>query len=130
MAVAPVGMGWSDIGSWDALHDFAQEAGHAAAPDSNVVAINTEDCLIRSSGPLIAAVGLKDMIIVATDDAVMIAPRGRSQEVRHLVDELKRRGPPVLDHSASVEAAWESRDRTRDERGKSVLIRVGIGGWN
>src|SRR3546814_4537806 len=84
-------MGWSDIGSWDALHDFAQEAGHAAAPDSNVVAINTEDCLIRSSGPLIAAVGLKDMIIVATDDAVMIAPRGRSQEVRHLVDELKRR---------------------------------------
>src|SRR3546814_16405150 len=77
---------------------------HAAAPDINVVAINTEDCLIRSSGPLIAAVGLKDMIIVATDDAVMIAPRGRSQEVRHLVDELKRRGHPVLDHSARVEA--------------------------
>src|SRR3546814_6050566 len=65
MTVAPVEMGWSDIGSWDAIHDFAQEAGHAAAPDSNVVAINTEDCLIRSSGPLIAAVGLKDMIIVA-----------------------------------------------------------------
>src|SRR3546814_11201105 len=82
MAVAPVEMGWSDIGSWDALHDFAQEAGHAAAPDSNVVAINTEDCLIRPSGPLIAAVGLKDMIIVATDDAVMTAPRGRSQEGR------------------------------------------------
>src|SRR3546814_19692464 len=84
MAVAHVDMGWSDIGSWDALHEFAQEAGHAAASDSNVVAINTEDCLIRSSGPLIAAVGLKDMIIVATDDAVLIAPRGSSQEVRTL----------------------------------------------
>src|SRR3546814_16106040 len=114
MAVAPVEMGWSDIGSWDALHDFAQEAGHAAAPDSNVVAINTADCLIRSSGPLIAAVGLKDLIIVATDDAVMIAPRGRSQEVRPRVDELKRSGTPVLAPRARVAAEGGSqRLRTR-----------------
>src|SRR3546814_13680154 len=59
MAVAPVEMGWSDLGSRDALPDFAQEAGHAAAPDRNVVALHTADSMIRSRRQPHAAHGTK-----------------------------------------------------------------------
>ena len=106
VAMVPAEMGWSDIGSWDALHEFAEATGAASDDDDHVVAIDTENCLIRTSGPLVAAVGIKDLIVIATDDAVLVAPRGRSQEVRHLVAELQKRGDPVLDRSSHRHASW------------------------
>lgn len=105
VAVVPAEIGWSDIGSWDALHEFAEATG-AASDDDHVVALDTENCLIRTSGPLVAAVGIKDLIVIATDDAVLVAPRGRSQEVRHLVTALQKRGDPVLERSSQRHASW------------------------
>ena len=104
VAVTPVDMGWSDIGSWDALHDYAPPAESGG----DIVAIDTDNCVIRSSGPLVAAVGISDLIVVATDDAVMIAPRGRSQEIRHLIADLEGRKHPSLDHSPNVATTWGS----------------------
>lgn len=109
VAVVPVDMGWSDIGSWDALHDFAADRSDTATHQGEVIAIDTDNCFIRSSGPLIAAVGLKDMIVVATDDAVMLSPRGRSQEVKRLVTELQRREHRALNRSTRSDAIWGSR---------------------
>jgi len=108
VAVAPVEMGWSDIGSWDALHEFSsrdQKNNHVAG---EVVAIDTNHCLLRSEGPLLAAVGVSDLIIVATDDAVMVAPRGRSQDVRHIVSSLKQRSHRALDYSTVAATDWGS----------------------
>lgn len=109
IAVVPVDMGWSDIGCWDALLDCAapcaDEADESAA-SGNVVAIDTKNCLIRSSGPLVAVVGITDLIVVATDDAVMVAPRGRSQDIRKLVSELERRNHPAVHHSIRKQTSW------------------------
>ena len=97
VAVVPVEMGWSDVGSWDALHALAAKDGDDNAHHGEVVAIDTRNCLIRSDGPLIAAVGVSDLIVVATGDAILILPRGSSQEVKRAVEQLKREGHVTLD---------------------------------
>jgi len=96
VAVVPVEMGWSDVGSWDALHELAADLD-GNVHHGSVVAIDTDRCLLRSEGPLIAAVGVKDLIVIATDDAVLILPRGSSQEVKRAVDALRREGHVTLD---------------------------------
>lgn len=92
VAVAPVSIGWSDIGGWAALHDILARnpAGNAVLGD--VIAVDTSDCLIRSDGPLIAAIGVNDLIIVATGDAVLIVPKAQSQRVKEIVDRLETEG--------------------------------------
>jgi mannose-1-phosphate guanylyltransferase len=88
IAVVPVAMGWSDVGSWDALYDAAgrDRAGNATAGE--VVAIDSKGCLIRSDGPAVVTVGIEDLIVVASRDAVLVVPRGESQRAREAVDAL------------------------------------------
>lgn len=90
VAVVPVAMGWSDIGSWDALHDFAAKDAYGNSLTGNVLALDAKDNLIRSDGPLVAAIGVADLIVVATGDAVLIMPRGESQRVKDVIDSLKK----------------------------------------
>lgn len=92
VAVMPVSIGWSDIGSWDALHDRLphDEDGNAIAGD--VVALDARGCLIRSDGPVIAAIGVNDLVIVATADAVLVVPRDQAQRVKEIVDALGKDG--------------------------------------
>ena len=100
VAVVPVAMGWSDVGSWDALHDLAPKDDSGNAHQGDVVAIDTSDCLIRTDGPLVAAVGVTDLIVIATGDAVLILPRGSSQEVKRAVALLQGKGHVALDRPA------------------------------
>ena len=90
-------MGWSDVGSWDALHELADKDGDGNAHHGDVIAIDTENCLIRTEGPLVAAIGVKDVIVIATHDAVLVLPRGDSQQVKRAIDALKRAGHITLD---------------------------------
>jgi len=94
VAVVTVSMGWSDLGSWDALHELLEkdEAGNAQSGDS--LTIDSANTLIRSDGPLVAAVGVSDLIIVTTGDAVLVMPRGESERVKEVVDALKFDGDP------------------------------------
>ncbi|MEG3087958.1 mannose-1-phosphate guanylyltransferase/mannose-6-phosphate isomerase [Sphingomonas sp. PB4P5] len=88
VAVVPVSMGWSDLGSWDALHALdADDDGNAHKGD--IVALDTVNCLVRSDGVRIAMVGVEDLIVVASGNDVLIVPRGRSQEVKRLLEAMK-----------------------------------------
>ncbi len=87
-AVVPVAMGWSDLGSWDALWELAEKDAAGNALTGNVIAEDTKNSYIRSEAGLVAALGVEDLIVVATQDAVMLAPRSRAQDVRHLVARL------------------------------------------
>ncbi|MFM9977414.1 MAG: mannose-1-phosphate guanylyltransferase/mannose-6-phosphate isomerase [Sphingomonadaceae bacterium] len=90
VAVVPVSMGWSDIGSWDALYDLgANDDGHAHQGD--VVALDTTGCLLRSDGLRITTVGVENLIVVASGTDILILPRGRSQEVKRLLAAIKER---------------------------------------
>jgi mannose-1-phosphate guanylyltransferase/mannose-1-phosphate guanylyltransferase/mannose-6-phosphate isomerase len=92
VAVLPVSIGWSDVGSWDALYAAAacDEAGNSIAGD--VLALDSRNCLIRSEGPLVAAIGVEDLVVIATADAVLIVPRAQSQRVKEAVEALKDKG--------------------------------------
>ncbi|WP_229727045.1 mannose-1-phosphate guanylyltransferase [Sphingomonas alpina] len=92
VAVVPVAMGWSDLGSWDALYALSADVdghAHAGHDGGEVVAIDTTNCLVRSDGVRIAIVGVQDLIVVASGNDVLILPRGRSQEVKKLIEAMK-----------------------------------------
>ena len=91
VAVVPVDMGWSDVGSWDALHALGpfDAAGNALSGD--VVAVDSRGCLIRSDGPTVVALGVEDLVIVATERAVLVLPRKDSQRVKEAIDALAAR---------------------------------------
>ncbi|MES3108399.1 mannose-1-phosphate guanylyltransferase/mannose-6-phosphate isomerase [Sphingomonas aurantiaca] len=93
VAVVPVAMGWNDVGSWDALHAISarDEVGnaHRSEGDGNVLAIDTRQCFVRSDGIRVSLVGVEDLIVVASGNDVLIMPRGRSQEVKKLIEAMK-----------------------------------------
>ncbi|MGY2733007.1 mannose-1-phosphate guanylyltransferase/mannose-6-phosphate isomerase [Sphingomonas sp. UYP23] len=92
VAVIPVRMGWSDLGSWDALHEISELDASGNSHQGEVIAIDTADCLVRSDGARIAMVGVQDLIVVASGTDILILPRGRSQEVKALIEAMKKRG--------------------------------------
>ena len=80
---------WSDIGSWDALFDIMPRDAAGNVVHGPVVAVDASGCIVHSDGRLTTVVGVKDLVIVSTSDAVMVIPRARAQEVRELVARLK-----------------------------------------
>ena len=97
IAVVPVAMGWSDVGSWDSLHEIASKDDAGNVISGAVTALDTKNCLIRSHGPTVAAVGVKDLVVIATADAILIVPREQSQRVKEAVEALKSAGHPSFD---------------------------------
>jgi mannose-1-phosphate guanylyltransferase/mannose-1-phosphate guanylyltransferase/mannose-6-phosphate isomerase len=97
VAVMPVEMGWSDIGSWDAIHALGPHDSDGNALSGDVVAPDSRNCLVRSDGPTIVALGVQDLVIVATERAVLIVPRGESQRVQEALAalEARRDSPPA-----------------------------------
>ncbi|MFM9828868.1 MAG: mannose-1-phosphate guanylyltransferase/mannose-6-phosphate isomerase [Sphingomonas sp.] len=90
VAVVPVRMGWSDVGSWDALHALSARDDDGNAHMGNIVAVDTQNCLARSDGVQIAMLGVSDLIVVASGNDVLIVPRGRSQEVKKLLEAMRQ----------------------------------------
>jgi mannose-1-phosphate guanylyltransferase/mannose-1-phosphate guanylyltransferase/mannose-6-phosphate isomerase len=94
VAVVPADIGWSDVGSWEALHAALGRDSDDNVLAGDVVAIDSRGSLIRSEGPVVAAIGVTDMIVVATERSVLIVPRAQSQRVQEAVQALIRRGAP------------------------------------
>ena len=90
VAVVPVQIGWNDIGSWQTLMELldADAAGNVLVGDH--IAVDTRNTLVYSPKKLVATVGLEDLIVVETDDALLICPRDRAQDVRSVVDALRK----------------------------------------
>jgi len=91
-AVVPVSMGWSDVGSWSAIHDLASKDDNGNAAEGDVVMVDTKGCLIKGGKRVIAVAGCEDLLIVDTGDALFIAPKKDSQKVKDLVGALKENG--------------------------------------
>ena len=108
--VLPLDAGWSDVGSWASLFDAlpADEEGNVLQGD--VVVYDTHDCYVHSTSRLVAAVGMDDHIIVETKDAVLVAPKGRVQDVKELVAKLKKSGRSESSLHREVFRPWGSYD--------------------
>ncbi|WP_395396243.1 sugar phosphate nucleotidyltransferase (plasmid) [Novosphingobium sp. BL-8A] len=90
VAVVPVAMGWSDIGSWDALYEARERDDDDNCVRGPSVRHDSRGCLVHSEGPRVALLGVDDLIVVATGADILIMARGRSQEVRELSAEMQR----------------------------------------
>ena len=91
-AIVPVDMGWSDVGSWTALWDIGTRDAAGNVTTGDVLLQDVRNSYVRSDGPLVAAVGIEDAIIVATADAVLVTRRDMAQKVKDIVTALKQSG--------------------------------------
>ncbi|MCZ6812485.1 MAG: mannose-1-phosphate guanylyltransferase/mannose-6-phosphate isomerase [Alphaproteobacteria bacterium] len=91
-AVLPLDIGWSDVGSWAALWEMGEKDGTGNVLHGDVEAFGVSASYLRSDKGLLAVVGLDDIVVVVTDDTVLVAPKNASQEVKTLVERLKRGG--------------------------------------
>ncbi len=98
-AVVPVEMGWSDVGSWPALHEIRHADAANNALTGDVVAVDAKDSLVHATHRLVAAVGIEGLIVVETADAVLVAAQGAAQQVKEVVAQLQAQSRPErLDH--------------------------------
>jgi mannose-1-phosphate guanylyltransferase len=92
VAVVPVQMDWSDVGSWDALYDLSETDADGNVCLGDALAIEARNCLLQGDGSRrIAVLGVSDLIVVASGDQVLVLPRGRSQEVKKILAALESR---------------------------------------
>lgn len=99
LALIPGDFGWNDLGDWKVVYDLETKdlAGNVIVSDAesaHTLAVNSQNNLIHVNDRLVALVGVDDMIIIDTDEILMIAPKNRSQEVKKLVDRLKEENKP------------------------------------
>jgi mannose-1-phosphate guanylyltransferase / mannose-6-phosphate isomerase len=108
--VVPMSAGWSDVGSWAALHEALEGDAQGNVTRGDVIVEDSSGCYLYSESRLVSAVGLKDHIVVETKDAVMVAPKSRVQDVKKLVARLKGDGRTEHSLHREVFRPWGSYD--------------------
>ncbi|HWY66913.1 MAG TPA: mannose-1-phosphate guanylyltransferase/mannose-6-phosphate isomerase [Rhizomicrobium sp.] len=127
-AVVPVEMGWSDIGSWEALWTAADRDSLGNATKGDVLHHGSRNSYLRSEGPLVAAVGLEDMVVVATPDAVLVSHKSASQDVKRIVEQLEQSGRELHTTHRKVYRPWgsyESIDSGENFQVKHITVNPG-----
>jgi len=90
--VVPVDFAWSDVGSWPAVAEELPNDDHGNAGRGRVAALDAAGNVLVSGGPVVAAVGVRDLVVVATPDAVLVVPKDQAQRVKEVVDRLRELG--------------------------------------
>ena len=119
--IIPANIGWSDVGSWTALDDILPHDTKGNIIRGNVIDVESKNSFILGSDRVVATIGLKDMIVVDTPDATLVCPKAKSQDVKKIVDELKRHGREEHLTHRTVERPWGS--YTVLERGNRYKIK-------
>jgi mannose-1-phosphate guanylyltransferase/mannose-6-phosphate isomerase len=123
--VVPLDAGWSDVGSWSALHEANEADAQGNVSHGDVLQEDSSGCYLYAESRLVATVGLKDHVVVETKDAVLVAPRDRVQDVKKLVNRLKEQGRYEHSLHREVFRPWGSYDKV-DSGARFVVNRVRI----
>ncbi|MES2944304.1 MAG: mannose-1-phosphate guanylyltransferase/mannose-6-phosphate isomerase [Pseudomonadota bacterium] len=129
VSVVPCSIGWSDIGSWSALGDLSDPDASGNRIDGEALLHDVNNCYIQSSKRLVGAVGVSNLIIVDTPDALLVADRSRAQDVKHLYVALKAKGHDAHKHHLKVHRPWGTYTVLEEDPGfKIKRIEVKPGG--
>lgn len=104
----PADIGWSDAGTWDAVYEITQKDEHGNASRGNAITIDCKNILVRSEKRFIAVVGLEDVTVIETADAVLVTKHGHSQKVSQVVKTLAERGSTEHHEHLTVNRPWGS----------------------
>ncbi|TNF54609.1 mannose-1-phosphate guanylyltransferase/mannose-6-phosphate isomerase [bacterium] len=108
VVVVPANIGWSDVGSWNSLDQVLPVDTNNNVKKGNFISVDNQNSILYSGDRLVAAVGLDNMIVVDTPDATLICPRDKAQEVRKIVDILKKRGAKEYAMHITAYRPWGS----------------------
>ena len=106
--VLPFDLYWNDIGSWDALYDVLDKDENGNVKKGDVFTIDTKNTMIIGNKRHIATIGLEDCIVIETDDAVLIAKKGKAQKVKDIVSNLKKDSRPEAEEHVATHRPWGS----------------------
>ena len=109
-AVLPIDVGWNDVGSWSALWQVAQQDGDGNAHHGDVLALDCHDTLAWADRRLVAMIGLRDVVVVDSDDSLLVAHKDHVQEVKAVVAKLKAAGRPESSLHRKVYRPWGAYD--------------------
>lgn len=128
VVVVPLACGWSDVGSWSALWEVSikDDAGNALHGD--VLTIDTRNSYIRSDSKLVATIGLENVIVVESDDAIMVAAKDRVQDVKKIVEQLKQHRRSEAQLHRKVYRPWgfyDSIDNGSRFQVKRIVVKPG-----
>lgn len=104
----PLTANWNDIGSWDAIYAVMDKDAQGNAIHGDCMPIDCSNTLMLGRSRLIAGIGLEDLLVVETDDVILVAKKGESQKVKDLVDNLKKQGRKEADENTTMYRPWGS----------------------
>lgn len=128
VCVVPVRMGWSDVGSWSALHDRSQQDADGNTILGDVVDLDCRNSYLRSEQPLVVTIGLTDTIVIASHDAVLVASKAHDQQVKQAVDRLIADKRRQATHSVRTWRPWgwyQTLDAGAGFLVKHVMVKAG-----
>lgn len=123
--VVPMDAGWSDIGSWTSLWDISQKDKNGNASIGDTLLHNSKDCYIRAEDKLVAAVGLDDLVIVDTKDALMVAQKDAVQDAKVIAKQLKDNARSEWQSNREVYRPWGKYDSI-DHGGRYQVKRITV----
>jgi mannose-1-phosphate guanylyltransferase/mannose-1-phosphate guanylyltransferase/mannose-6-phosphate isomerase len=126
--VVPLDANWNDVGSWSALWEVGEKDELGNIIRGDVLTVDCENSYIHSENKLIAAIGVENLVIIETDDAVMISPKNRVQDVKLIVDKLKSANRPEADLHQKVYRPWgnyDSVDNGERHKTKRIVVKPG-----
>jgi mannose-1-phosphate guanylyltransferase / mannose-6-phosphate isomerase len=127
-AVLPARFGWSDLGGWNAVWTLSSQDEEGNAARGTVVLVGARDNLVISEGKVAALIGVDNLVVVVEDDAVLVAARERSEELREVVAQLRKQGRPEADLHTRVRRPWgsfETLDASEHFKVKRIVVNPG-----
>ncbi len=127
-AVVPSSIGWSDVGSYTALWEVEEKDEHGNAVQGEVTLLDTKGCYVHTEKQLVALLGVEDLVVVTTADAILIASKERSQDVKLVVDELRKQGRAEQETHKKVYRPWgwyEGVERGDRFQVKQLMVKPG-----
>ncbi|MBU1363474.1 MAG: mannose-1-phosphate guanylyltransferase/mannose-6-phosphate isomerase [Gammaproteobacteria bacterium] len=124
-AVIPLSAGWSDVGAWDALWKVLPKCGQGNATRGDVMLENCRDTLVVSEGRFVACIGVSNLVVVETDDAVLVVHHDATQDVKKIVDRLKTDKPGLAQWHRKVYRPWGWYDGV-DSGERFQVKRIGV----
>jgi mannose-1-phosphate guanylyltransferase/mannose-6-phosphate isomerase len=128
LLVIPCDIQWNDVGSWDAVHEISAKDSANNVTQGNVLALDCKNSLLKSHHRLVAAVGVEDICLVETQDAILLTKRGDTQRVKEIVDELQKRNIQETQLHLTVSRPWGTYTILENQAGfkiKRIVVNAG-----
>ncbi|MNZ41566.1 Alginate biosynthesis protein AlgA [compost metagenome] len=123
--VVPLAAGWNDVGSWSSIWEVHDKDANGNVTKGDVLVHDSRNCLVHGNGKLVSVVGLDDVVVVETKDAMMIAHKDRVQDVKKVVGELDAQGRSETQNHCAVYRPWGSYDSV-DMGGRFQVKRISV----